>query len=72
MYDELWGLIVFASALIPFVPIDVAGLVAGAVRYPILRFLIYLGIGKVIMTATIMYLAARTFEWNEPYLEFFG
>jgi len=66
------GLIVFVSALIPFVPIDAAGLVAGAVRYPILRFLIYLGIGKVIMTATIMYLAARTFEWAEPYLAFFG
>ncbi len=66
------GLIVFGSALIPFVPIDAAGLIAGAVRYPVLKFLIYLGIGKVIMTAAIMFLAARAFEWAAPYLEFFA
>lgn len=66
------GPIIFGSALIPLVPIDVAGLIAGAVRYPVPKFLIYLGIGKVIMTATIMYLAAKAFEWAEPYLEFFA
>jgi membrane protein YqaA with SNARE-associated domain len=66
------GGIIFVFALIPLIPIDAAGLIAGAVRYPILKFLIYLGIGKVIMTATIMYLAAKAFEWAEPYLEFFA
>ncbi len=69
--DRFGGLIVFLSALIPLVPVDAAGLIAGAVRYPVVRFLIYLAIGKIVMTTTLMFLASKAFEWAEPYLEFF-
>lgn len=69
--NRFGGLIIFVSALIPLIPVDAAGLIAGAVRYPIVRFLVYLAIGKVIMTATLMFLASKAFEWAAPYLEFF-
>ena len=69
--DRFGGLIVFVSALIPLVPVDAAGLIAGAVRYPVMRFLVYLAIGKIVMTTTLMFLASKAFEWAEPYLEFF-
>lgn len=68
---KLGGPIILISALVPLLPVDVAGLVAGAVRYPIVKFLIYLAIGKVVMTATLMFLSAKAFEWAAPYLEFF-
>ena len=69
--DRFGGLIVFVSALIPLVPVDAAGLIAGAVRYPVMKFLVYLAIGKIVMTTTLMFLASKAFEWAEPYLEFF-
>ncbi len=69
--DRFGGLIVFLSALIPLVPVDAAGLIAGAVRYPVMRFLVYLAMGKIVMTTTLMFLASKAFEWAEPYLEFF-
>ena len=65
------GLIILLSALVPVIPVDAAGLVAGAVRYPVVKFLIYLGIGKVVMTTALMFLSAKAFEWAAPYLEFF-
>ena len=66
------GGIIFLFALIPLLPVDAAGIVAGATRYPIPKFLFYLGMGKVIMMVAILYLAARAFEWAEPYLSWLG
>ena len=68
---KLGGPIILISALVPLLPVDAAGLIAGAVRYPVVKFLIYLAIGKVVMTATLMFLSAKAFEWAAPYLEFF-
>lgn len=66
------GGIIFLCALVPLFPVDAAGIVAGATRYPIPKFLLYLGAGKVIMMMAILYLAARAFEWAEPYLKWLG
>ena len=68
---RLGGGIILVSALIPLIPVDAAGLIAGAVRYPVARFLLYLTIGKVVMTTALMFLSAKAFEWAAPYLEFF-
>jgi membrane protein YqaA with SNARE-associated domain len=68
---RLGGPIILVSALVPLIPVDAAGLIAGAVRYPVIKFLVYLAIGKVVMTATLMFLSAKAFEWAAPYLEFF-
>lgn len=63
------GAIIFGSALIPFVPVDVAGLAAGMTSYPIRRFLLYLSFGKIPMTIAVVYIAAQAFDWAEPWLD---
>ena len=63
------GGIIFGSAFLPFVPVDVAGLVAGATSYPIRRFLFYLSLGKIPMTIGAAYAAAQAFDWAAPWLD---
>lgn len=58
----------FVVAIIPFIPVDVGGIIAGTTRYPVWRFLLYLGTGKVLMTTGVLYASAKAFEWAEPYL----
>lgn len=62
------GAVIFVAALIPVLPADIAGLIAGSTGYPIRKFLVYVSLGKAIMTITILYLASRAFEWAEPVL----
>jgi uncharacterized membrane protein YdjX (TVP38/TMEM64 family) len=67
--DRYGGGITSVSALIPMIPMDAAGLVAGSTRYPVARFLVYLSLGKILMTATVIYFAIRAFDWAEQYLK---
>ena len=46
------GGVLFAFAVLPL-PFDVAGVWAGAVRYPLWRFAVYVTLGKVIKVTTI-------------------
>ena len=62
------GAVIFVTALVPILPADVAGLIAGATGYPIKKFLVYLSLGKVIMTVSILYLASKAFDWAGPVL----
>ena len=63
------GGLLFASALFPFIPVDAAGLVAGSIRYPIRKFLLYVGAGKIISNALFLYLSVEAFNRFEPYLK---
>lgn len=63
------GGIIFVSGLIPFIPVDVAGLIAGEAGYPVKRFLFYLALGKIPMTVAVLYIAAQAFEWAGPWLD---
>ena len=65
------GGIIFVSALIPFIPVDAAGLMAGATKYPITKFLIYLSLGKIPMTVAVLYLSVKAADWADPYLKWF-
>jgi membrane protein YqaA with SNARE-associated domain len=69
---RLGGGILLCFGLIPILPVDAAGALAGASGYPVPKFLIYLGIGKTIKSVGILYLAAKAFEWAEPYLNWLG
>jgi hypothetical protein len=62
------GGIIFCFGVIPFLPVDAAGIIAGSSGYPVSRFLLYLGIGKTFMSVTVLYLASRAFAWADPYL----
>jgi membrane protein YqaA with SNARE-associated domain len=42
-------LAVFCFALLPFLPLDVAGLIAGVLRYPIWKFLLACVLGKTLL-----------------------
>ncbi|MDA0799293.1 MAG: VTT domain-containing protein [Chloroflexi bacterium] len=54
------GAIVFLFAAIPVLPMDLAGIVAGATRYPVARYLTAMFAGKFLLL-TIGFLAAREF-----------
>ncbi|HEY94748.1 MAG TPA: VTT domain-containing protein [Dehalococcoidia bacterium] len=42
-------LAVFCFALLPFLPLDVAGLIAGVLRYPVWKFLLACTLGKTLL-----------------------
>ncbi len=63
------GGIIFAFALIPVIPVDAAGLMAGSTRYPLAKFLIYMGLGKVPINAALLYFSVKAFDWADPYLK---
>jgi membrane protein YqaA with SNARE-associated domain len=52
------GMVVFVFAAIPVLPMDAAGIVAGATRLPLHRYLIAMFSGKMILL-TVGFLAAR-------------
>ncbi|MCJ7744491.1 MAG: VTT domain-containing protein [Dehalococcoidales bacterium] len=60
-----WIIFVFAAFLI----FDVAGVVAGALRFPLWKFLLVGWIGKCIKYVGLMWLAVKGWEWV---LHFFG
>ncbi|MEE9324191.1 MAG: VTT domain-containing protein [Dehalococcoidia bacterium] len=69
--DRFGGGIIFVSGLLPIIPVDVAGLLAGSTKYPVRKFLVYLGLGKILMTVAILYVSVKAFDWAEPYIKWF-
>ena len=55
------GAIIFTFALIPFLPGDLASLIAGGVRYPVRKYLLYNGLASVIKMTAIAYFGAEAF-----------
>lgn len=66
--ERYGGLILVLFGLMPIPPDDVVAIIGGATRYPIPKFLLYLGIGKTAMTVGLLYLASEAFQWAEPFL----
>ena len=62
-------LFVFAATPLPF---DVAGIVAGTLRYPVWRFLLWVGAGKILNTIAIAVAARYTIAWLERVFELGG
>lgn len=54
------GVVVFLFAAVPVLPMDAAGIVAGATRYPIARYLVAMFAGKLLLLMAL-FLAARQF-----------
>ena len=52
------SLIVFLFAAVPILPMDVAGIVAGALRFPYWKFMLYGWIGKNIKYVSLMLIAS--------------
>ncbi len=61
MHDH-GGLVIFSIALIPNPLVDLAGIAAGAICYPIRRFLLFTWMGKVIHSTAIA--LAASYGWQ--------
>jgi membrane protein YqaA with SNARE-associated domain len=64
-------LVVFLFAAVPILPMDVGGIVAGALRYPLWKFVVVGLAGKIIKYVSLMLLAARGLQWLEPWIRRF-
>ncbi len=56
-----WFLLVLAFLPLPF--FDMAGIAAGALRVPVLRFLSYIVFGKILKMLVVAYLGNAWFAW---------
>jgi uncharacterized membrane protein YdjX (TVP38/TMEM64 family) len=56
-------LVVFVLALIPNPVFDAAGMAAGALRFPVWKYLVAAGLGKVIKNIAFAYGGALGIEW---------
>jgi membrane protein YqaA with SNARE-associated domain len=65
------SLIVFLFAALPILPMDVAGIVAGALRYPLWKFVVVGFGGKIIKYVSLMLIAAWGVKWLMPWINRF-
>ena len=65
------SLIIFLFASLPILPIDVAGIVAGALRFPLWKFMLVGWLGKNIKYVTLMLIAAWGVHWIMPWVNRF-
>ena len=62
---QRWGsLTIFLFAAVPLVPFDIAGVVAGALRYPLWKFLLVGWLGKTIKFIALVY----AFIWGWDFI----
>ena len=59
---------IFVFALAPFLPFDVAGMVAGAFRFPVWKFLIACFFGKTLLLLLMVYSASWGWDFLIRYL----
>jgi membrane protein YqaA with SNARE-associated domain len=61
-------LTVFCFALLPFLPLDIAGLIAGVSRYSIWKFLLACFLGKLILYTVMVYMGDWGLDWMKQWL----
>lgn len=62
------GLVIFFFSLIPFMPGDLASIVAGSVRYPFKKYLAINALGNICKMIAIAYLGGDLLVWAERLL----
>ncbi len=74
-YDRLteWmarrgGITIFFLSLIPNPFVDLAGIAAGSLRYPLLRFLFFCWMGKTVKTLVVAWAGANSLNMIRPFL----
>ncbi len=63
------SVILLLATLMPISPGDFAGLLAGATRYPVRTYLVYVGIASVVKMTVMVYVAAASLEWFGEWLQ---
>jgi len=65
------SLIIFLFSFLPVLPLDVAGIVAGALHYPLWKFMLVAWIGKTLKYIALMLGAAWGVNWLMPWINRF-
>lgn len=65
------SLIIFLFSFLPVLPLDVAGIVAGALRYPLWKFMLVAWVGKTLKYIALMVGAAWGVKWIMPWIDRF-
>ncbi len=68
VFNRAGHLILFIGTSIPFIPMDFASMVAGATRYPIRKYMVYLSMGSIVKMTLSLYGAAASFDLVEKFL----
>ena len=63
------AVILLLATLMPISPGDFAGVLAGATRYPVRRFFVYVAIASVIKMTVLVYGAAASLTWLEAWFQ---
>lgn len=63
------GLVIFFFSLVPFMPGDLASIVAGSVRYSFKKYLALNALGNICKMIAIAYLGADLLTWAEELLQ---
>lgn len=66
--QRLGGLIIFFFSLIPFLPADVSGVIAGMTRYPLRKYLLFHGMGSVIQMIVFVHIGVRLLDFVEEHI----
>jgi membrane protein YqaA with SNARE-associated domain len=59
--------VLFVFSAFPLLPGDIASIVAGSVRYPILKYLIVTGLGNIVKMTFIALVGLEGLEWLQQY-----
>ncbi len=62
------GITIFILSVIPNPFLDLAGIAAGSLRYPVWRFLLFCGLGKTVKTILVAWAGAQSITLVEKFL----
>ena len=68
VFNRAGHLILLIGTSIPFIPMDFASMVAGATRYPMRKYMVYLSMGSIVKMTLSLYGAAASFDLVEKIL----
>ena len=69
MMHRFGSVILLLATLMPISPGDFAGLLAGATRYPLRKYFLYVAIASVIKMTVMVYVAAASLAWLQEWLQ---
>lgn len=66
--ERFGGAALFLFSAVAILPGDIASVVAGATRYPLKRYMLYVGAGNVVKMVLILYIMTKYFGWAADWL----
>ena len=66
--ERFGGAALFLFSALAILPGDIASVVAGATRYPLKRYMLYVGAGNVVKMVLILYVMTKYFGWAADWL----